>query len=81
MPLGKITIKSTKKSNFGEPVEVSNYWFDKTNEPLAVIYGCFSPFTGKYGHARLLEEAKKYGINKFVIVSPNKKETILPSKN
>lgn len=81
MPLGKIIIKSTKKSNFGEPVEVSNYWFGKTNEPLAVIYGCFSPFTGKYGHARLLEEAKKYGINKFVIVSPNKKETIDNNRN
>ena len=81
MPLGTITIKSTKKANFGEPVEVKNYWFDKTCEPLAVIYGCFSPFTGKYGHARLLEEAKKNGINKFVIVSPNKKETIDNDRN
>lgn len=81
MPLGKITIKSTKKANFGEPVEVNNYWFDESNEPLAVIYGCFSPFTGKYGHARLLEKAKENGINKFVIVSPNKKETIDNNRN
>lgn len=74
MPIGKIKIKSTRKSNYGEEVEVNNYWFDETNEPLAVIYGCFSPFTGKYGHARLLDAAEKVGIDKFIILSPNKKE-------
>lgn len=81
MPIGKIKIKSTKKSNYGEMIEVNNYWFDETNEPLAVIYGCFSPFTGKYGHARLLQNAKEHGINKFIIVSPPKKETIDNDRN
>lgn len=81
MPIGKIKIKSTRKSNFGEMIDVSNYWFDETCEPLAVIYGCFSPFTGKYGHARLLEAAKAKGIEKFIIVSPNKKEQIDDDRN
>lgn len=81
MPIGKIKIKSTRKSNYGEMVEVNNYWFDETCEPLAVIYGCFSPFTGKFGHARLLEAAKAKGIDKFIIVSPNKKEQLDNDRN
>lgn len=81
MPIGKIKIKSTRKSNYGEEVEVNNYWFDETNEPLAVIYGCFSPFTGKHGHARLLAAAEKVGIHKFIIISPNKKEKIDDDRN
>lgn len=81
MPVAIKTIKSTKKATLGQPVDIRDYWYDSTMEPLAVAYGCFSPFTGKYGHARLLEAAKKRGIKKFVILSPNKKQPLDDDRN
>lgn len=81
MPVAMKTITSTKKGSEGEKVEVRDYWYTSDMEPIAVAYGCFSPFTGKYGHARLLENAKEHGIEKFIILSPNKKQPIDNDRN
>jgi len=81
MPVAMKTITSTKKGSEGEKVEVRDYWYTSEMEPIAVAYGCFSPFTGKYGHARLLENAKEHGIEKFIILSPNKKQPIDNDRN
>lgn len=81
MPVAMKTITSTKKGSVGEKVEVRDYWYEAGMEPIAVAYGCFSPFTGKYGHGRLLENAEKHGISKFIIVSPNKKQPIDNDRN
>lgn len=81
MPTKLVTIKSTRKENFGEPVEVNAYYWTPDNEPLGVIIGHFAPFTGKYGHARMMYEAQKYGINKFVVVMPPSKGDLDDNRN
>lgn len=74
-----------KNPKFGEEITIRRYTFNGTNKPLGVIYGCFSPFTGLnkngHGHGQLLAEAKKRGIEDFVICSPNKKETLDNNRN
>ena len=52
------TIISDRAKNKGQEINVKSYYFEKGMKPLAVIYGCFSPFTGANGHGRLLEAAK-----------------------
>ena len=66
------TIISDRAKNKGQEINVKSYYFEKGMKPLAVIYGCFSPFTGANGHGRLLEAAKQKGINDFLIVIPGK---------
>lgn len=78
----KIIADKPNKPNYGEEIEVRRYTFDANkNKPLGIVYGCFSPFTGKNGHGRLLSEAKKQGIDEFIIVSPNKKEVLDSDRN
>lgn len=72
MPVGMKTIISDRAKNKGQEINVKSYYFEKGMKPLAVIYGCFSPFTGANGHGRLLEAAKQKGINDFLIVIPGK---------
>ena len=81
MPIQIKKIESTKKATLGEIVEVRDYWFSGDMEPIGVLYGCFSPFTGRYGHARMIEEGKKQGINKFIILFPNKKAVLDSDRN
>lgn len=81
MPTKLVTIKSTRKENYGEPVEVNAYYWTPENEPLGVIFGHFAPFTGKYGHARMMYEAQKYGIEKFVVVMPPSKGELDDNRN
>jgi hypothetical protein len=69
MPTKLMTIKSKRKDNFGEPVEVSAYYWTPKSKLLGVLFGHFAPFTGKYGHARLIYEAQKYGIEDFFELS------------
>ena len=66
------TIISDRAKNKGQELKVKSYYFEKGMKPLAVIYGCFSPFTGANGHGRLLEAAKQKGIKDFLIVIPGK---------
>ena len=72
MPVGMKTIISDRAKNKGQELNVKSYYFEKGMKPLAVIYGCFSPFTGANGHGRLLEAAKQKGIKDFLIVIPGK---------
>ena len=72
MPVGMKTIISDRAKNKGQELKVKSYYFEKGMKPLAVIYGCFSPFTGANGHGRLLEAAKQKGIKDFLIVIPGK---------
>jgi hypothetical protein len=46
-------VKSPWKKDKGANIDSPVYTYKKGDRPLGVIYGCFSPFTGKYGHARL----------------------------
>ena len=69
--------KKDKEANIDSPV----YTYEKGDRPLGVIYGCFSPFTGKYGHARLLDRGEQEGIEDFIIVSPYKNQPIDNDRN
>lgn len=70
-----------KGPNKGKEIEVNKYFYNSYNKPLAVIMGCFSPFTGKGGHGRQLITAQKYGINDFVLAIVPKKEKIDSDRN
>ena len=70
-----VSLKTFYNDKLGKDVEVKTYWFDKTMKPLAVLYGCFAPFTGKEGHGRLLETAAKNGIKDFIVMMPNKDDS------
>ena len=75
MPTKLMTIKSKRKDNYGEPVEVSAYYWTPKSKLLGVLFGHFAPFTGKYGHARLIYEAQKYGIEDLkTLIDNNKKK-------
>lgn len=65
-------VKSPWKKDKGANIDSPVYTYKKGDRPLGVIYGCFSPFTGKYGHARLLDRGEQEGIEDFIIVSPYK---------
>ena len=69
--------KKDKEANIDSPV----YTYEKGDKPLGVIYGCLSPFTGKYGHARLLDRGEQEGIEDFIIVSPYKNQPIDNDRN
>ena len=81
MPVGIKTIVSDRAKNKGQEVKVKSYYFEKGMKPLAVIYGCFSPFTGANGHGRLLEAAAQKGIKDFLIVIPSKAVTYDDDRN
>ena len=70
-----VSLKKFYNDKLGKEVDVKTYWFDKTMKPLAVLYGCFAPFTGKEGHGRLLATAAKNGIKDFIVMMPNKDDS------
>jgi len=74
-------VKSPWKKDKGANIDSPVYTINKEDKPLGVVYGCFSPFTGKYGHARLLEKGKQEGIEDFIIVSPNKTQPLDNDRN
>ena len=74
-------VKSPWKKDKGANIDSPVYTFEKGDRPLGVIYGCFSPFTGKYGHARLLDRGEQEGIEDFIIVSPYKNQPIDNDRN
>ena len=79
--LKKIIADKPNKPNYGQEITIRRYTYGPDNKPLGVLFGCFSPFTGKYGHGRLLSEARKRGITDFVIISPNKAEVLDNDRN
>ena len=74
-------VKSPWKKDKGANIDSPVYTYEKGDKPLGVIYGCFSPFTGKYGHARLLDRDEQEGIEDFIIVSPYKNQPIDNDRN
>ena len=74
-------VKSPWKKDKGANIDSPVYTYEKGDKPLGVIYGCFSPFTGKYGHARLLDRGEQEGIEDFIIVSPYKNQSIDNDRN
>lgn len=74
-------VKSPWKKDKGANIDSPVYTFKKDDKPLGVVYGCFSPFTGKYGHGRLLERGEQEGIEDFIIVSPYKNQPIDNDRN
>jgi hypothetical protein len=67
----KVQLPDRKDSS--KMVDVYRYVIDENEEPTAVIFGKFSPWTGKKGHGRLLDAAKKKFKN-VVIASPTRKQ-------
>lgn len=74
-------VKSPWKKDKGANIDSPVYTYEKGDKLLGVIYGCFSPFTGKYGHARLLDRGEQEGIEDFIIVSPYKNQPIDNDRN
>lgn len=74
-------VKSPWKKDKGANIDSPVYTYKRGDKPLGVIYGCFSPFTGKYGHARLLDRGEQEGIEDFIIVSPYKNQPIDNDRN
>lgn len=74
-------VKSPLKKDKGANIDSPVYTYEKGDKPLGVIYGCLSPFTGKYGHARLLDRGEQEGIEDFIIVSPYKNQPIDNDRN
>jgi len=73
-----ITVKD--RNNPEKDVVLDRYVLDKKEEPTAIIFGKFSPWTGgdlEHGHGRLIKFSKEKGIKNFYVVSPKRDETIL----
>ena len=76
----KKVVPNTGK-NAGKEIEVNKYYYSSKDKPVAVIMGCFSPFTGKKGHGKQLETAINSGIDEFVLAIVPKKEKIDSDRN
>lgn len=70
-----ININVPDRNDSNKTVNLSRYVIDRREEPTAVLFGCFSPFTGPNGHGRLLKFAESFGIKKFAIVMPTKDDS------
>lgn len=69
------TITVQDRNNPTKTITLSRYVVEPKEEPTAIIFGKFSPWTGKNGHGRMLDFAKKAGIKKFIVCSPFRDET------
>ena len=81
MPIKNMIVKSTSKKNLGKNIKTDVYYWKENNELVGVAVGHFAPFTGKFGHARMLENAKKAGIKKFIIVIPKTTKSLDDNRN
>lgn len=73
----KIIVKD--RNNPEKDVVLERYVLDKKEEPIAIIFGKFSPWTGgdlEHGHGRLIKLAKEKGIKKFYVVSPKRDDQV-----
>lgn len=67
-----IKVKVPDRNDPSKNVEINRYVIDKNEEPTAVVFGKFIPFSGPNGHGRLVDLAKEKFKN-VVIVSPTRK--------
>lgn len=75
-----IDIKVPDRNEPGKTVTLKRYVIDASEEPTAIIFGKFSPFSGKKGHGRMIEFAKSKGIKNIAVVSPERADTAIKSK-
>lgn len=68
-----ITVEVPDRNDPSKTVELNRYVIDKKEKPTAVIFGKFAPWTGKKGHGRLVDLARKH-FDDVVIVSPTRKK-------
>lgn len=72
-----IKVKVPDRNDPSKIVELNRYVIDKNEEPTAVVFGKFIPWTGPNGHGRLVELAKK-NFKNIVIVSPTREKSFDP---
>ena len=65
-----------KNRNGEGTIKLPRYLISEKEQPIGVVFGKFSPWTGENGHSRLINLLKKNGINKFYIVSPKRDDKI-----
>lgn len=73
-----INIEVPDKNDATKMITLVRYVVDRREDPTAVLFGSFVPFTGPNGHGRMLEFALGHEIKKFAIVMPlkdNSKDT------
>lgn len=81
MPIAPKTVVPEKGPMAGQKITVNKYYYSSKDKPVAVIMGCFSPFTGIGGHGRQLITATKAGIEDFVLAIVPKKEKLDANRN
>jgi len=72
-------IKVKDRNNPEKEIVLDRYLINKDSEPVAIIFGKFSPWTGgdlEHGHGRLIKLVKQNGVNKFYVVSPKRDENV-----
>ena len=72
-----IKVKVPDRNDPSKTVELNRYVIDKNEEPTAVVFGKFIPWTGPNGHGRLVDLAKK-NFKNVVIVSPTRDKSFNP---
>lgn len=72
-----IKVKVPDRNDPSKTVEINRYVIDKNEEPTAVVFGKFIPWTGPNGHGRLVDLAKK-NFKNIVIVSPTREKSFDP---
>jgi nicotinamide mononucleotide adenylyltransferase len=70
-----INIEVPDKNDNAKTIALVRYAIDRREEPTAVLFGCFSPFTGPNGHGRMLRFAFENNIKKFAVVMPTKDDS------
>lgn len=65
-----IDLKVPDRNNPRKTVTLKRYVIDDREEPTAIIFGKFSPWTGPKGHGLLVDFAKKQKFKNILIVSP-----------
>ena len=68
-----IDLEVPDRNNPKKTVKLKRYVIDEREEPTAIIFGKFSPWTGPDGHGRLLKFAKSKFKN-VLIVSPKREK-------
>lgn len=76
-----INIEVPDRNDNSKTVILTRYAIDSNEEPTAVLFGCFSPFTGPLGHGRMLRFAFEHNIKKFAIAMPTKDDTKQSDRN
>ena len=67
-----MSIEVPDRNDPSKMVTIQRYVIDSDEEPTAIIYGKFAPWTGPNGHGVLVDYAKGRGFKNIVVVSPER---------